>query len=153
VLVFTLALTLATGVLFGLAPALQVRRPDLVSALKAAAMAPSRRRLGLRTVTVVGQVAFSLLLLIGTGLFLRSLDRASRIDPGFDAQHLLAVSFNLETAGYDPTRTLAFCRRAGEAVAALPGVRAAAAGINRPLSQGLGGAFFLPGHDIPDPRE
>jgi len=154
VLLFTLALTLLTGVLFGLVPALQIRRPDLVPALKAASTPPPvRRGLSLRTVTVVGQVAFSLLLLIGTGLFLRSLESASHIDPGFDAPHLLAVSFNLEGAGYDPVRALDFCRRASETVAALPGVRAAAAGLNRPLSQGLGGGFFIPGRDVPSPRE
>jgi predicted permease len=157
VLLFTLALTVLTGVLFGLVPALQIRRPDLVSALKAASTPPPSRSslggLGARTATVVGQVAFSLLLLIGTGLFLRSLERASHIDPGFDAPHLLAVSFNLETVGYDTTRALDFCRRARETVSTLPTVRGASVGLDRPMNWGLGGRFFIPGRDIPSPRE
>ncbi|HZF07711.1 MAG TPA: ABC transporter permease [Thermoanaerobaculia bacterium] len=153
VLLFTLVLSLLTGVLFGLAPALHASRPDLATALKSGGAPPPRHGLGARTLPVVGQVAFSLLLLLGTGLFLRSLARATRIDPGFDAPHLLALSFNLEAQGYDPVRALDFCRRASEAVAALPGVRSAAAGLNRPLNQGLGGSFFLVGRSSPPPRE
>lgn len=152
VLGFALAATLLTGVVFGLAPALQTLRADLVGALKSGAVAAqSRRRFGLRELLVTGQIALSLLLLVGTGLLLRSLDRAQNSDPGFAASRLLSVSFDLPAAGYDGKRALEFCRRAVERARALPGVKSAAIGLNRPLFPGVGGLFFIEKHASPPP--
>jgi hypothetical protein len=91
VLGFTLALSLVTGVVFGLAPALQSSRPDLLPSLKDESYSPvrSQRRFTMRNLLVVAQVALSLALLIGAGLFLRSLWRIQNVHPGFDADKVL----------------------------------------------------------------
>jgi predicted permease len=151
VLGFALALTLLTGLLFGLVPALQTARTDVVGALKN--QAPPPRRFAGRALLVIGQIGLSLLLLIGTGLFLRSLRQAQRIDPGFDAEHLLVLSINPGAEGYGDVRGLDLCRRAEERAAGLPGVAAAALGANRPLEAGLGGRFFIDGRSSPSPQD
>src|SRR5262249_42400318 len=133
---FTVALTLLTGVLFGLLPALQTARVEVVGALKNQAAPP--RRLAGRGALVVGQIALSLLLLVGTGLFLRSLRRAGGFAPGSAAARLLVLSVTPAAAGYDDRRGLDYCRRAVARAAAVPGVVAAAVGENRPLEPGLG---------------
>jgi predicted permease len=93
VLAATVAVTLATALLFGLAPALRASRPDVVGALKGAPAAGGRgRRFTLRGALVVAQVAMSLLLLVGAALFVRTLQGAARIDPGFRAEKLLLVA-------------------------------------------------------------
>ncbi|MGH9798289.1 MAG: ABC transporter permease, partial [Candidatus Polarisedimenticolia bacterium] len=106
VLLFTLALSVVTGLLFGLAPALHASRPDLVVDLKDRSAQPSGagRRFNLRSVLVVAQVALSLVSLIGAGLFLRSLRNAQQIDPGFETRDLLVTGFDTATVGYDQTR-------------------------------------------------
>ncbi len=151
VIVFAILATLATGVLFGLMPAFQTARTEVVGALKN--LTPPPRRMRSRSALVVGQIALSLLLLIGTGLFLRSLRQAEHIDPGIAAGHLLVLSFNPGAEGYDERRGLDYCRRAVEVATALPGVRAAALGANRPLEPGLGGRFFIDGRPSPSPRD
>jgi putative ABC transport system permease protein len=94
VLAFTALVALCAGALFGLAPALRTSRPGLVDALKADAATVSigRQRLALQKVLVVSQVAMSLLLLVGALLFLRSLNHAAAIDPGFRSDHVLVVN-------------------------------------------------------------
>ena len=151
VLGFALALTLLTGILFGLLPALQTARVEVVGALKNQAAPP--RRLGGRSVLVVGQIALSLLLLVGTGLFLRSLREAEGIDPGIAADHLLVLSVSPAAAGYDDRRGLDYCQRAVARAAAVPGVVAAAVGENRPLEPGLGGRFFIEGRQTPSAED
>jgi macrolide transport system ATP-binding/permease protein len=123
VLGFTLAAALATGVLFGLAPALRSARTDLVTALKEepSASPARRRRLPLAEGLVVAQVVLSVVALVGAGLFLRSLGNVLDLDPGFERQRLAFVSFDLGAQGYDRPRAEAFYRRAVEAAAALPG--------------------------------
>src|SRR5262249_45008973 len=90
VLLFTIGVSLVTGVLFGLAPAIQASRPDLVVELKEKSSAPtgSNKLFSLRNLLVTAQVALSLIALVGAGLFLRSLQNAQRINPGFDTDHL-----------------------------------------------------------------
>jgi predicted permease len=151
VLAFALVLTLVTAVLVGMAPAAQTVRTDVLSALKNQAAAA--RRMGGRGALVVGQIALSLLLLIGTGLFLRNLRQAQAIAPGFAAERLLVLSVDPGAEGYDDQKGLDFCRRAAERVAALPGVRAAALGANRPLERGLGGRFLIEGRQSPSPQD
>jgi predicted permease len=122
---FTLAVTLATGTLFGLAPALRATRFDLVSSLKDNAGASAgRARLALHNVLVVAQVALSLFLLIGAGLFVRSLQNLKNLDAGFDRENV--VLFGLDTGrGYTPAQRVTLQRQVLERLEALPGARAA----------------------------
>ncbi|HSG40250.1 MAG TPA: ADOP family duplicated permease, partial [Thermoanaerobaculia bacterium] len=136
VLAFTLGLSLLTGFLFGLVPALQSSRPSLVPALKQGADASPGspgRKLGLRQILVAAQVSLSLVALIAALLFLRSLTNAQRIEPGFDRERLLLVSFNLDNLGYDEPRGEALLTGLVERVKSLPGVRSAAVGENLAL--------------------
>jgi predicted permease len=150
VLLFTLALSVVTGLLFGLAPALHASRPDLVVDLKDRSAQPSGagRRVNLRSALVVAQVALSLVSLIGAGLFLRSLRNAQRIDPGFETRDLLVVGFDTATVGYDQTRALEFQRLLVERTAALPGVKSAALTSTQPMGGGgFGRTVFPEGKD------
>lgn len=136
VLTFALIVSILTGLLFGLTPALQASRQDLVSTLKdeSGTSAGGYRQSRLRNAFVIPQVALSLLLLIGAGLFIRSLRNASTIDPGFDTHNLLLLSVNLRLHGYDDARGKEFFRQLMERVESLPGVESAAFGSQTPLS-------------------
>jgi predicted permease len=139
VLAFTLAVSVATALLFGLVPAMGLTRPDLVPALKNdAGGRPSIRRLRLRTVLVSGQVALSLLLLIGAGLFIRTLTNFRSLDAGFEASHVLVASLNPGLSGYTPERQRAFFAELRQRLEALPGVVSVSA-ADQPL---LGGAYI-----------
>ena len=100
VLLFAFAVSLVTGLLFGLAPAAQSTRPELAPALNAARPAGSAKSL-LRSVFVVGQVALTLLLLIVAGLFLKVLGQAAAIDPGFEAEGVLAAAVDSSLLGLE----------------------------------------------------
>jgi putative ABC transport system permease protein len=126
VLLFTFGLSLATAFLFGLVPALQASRPEMVTALKGNETRAEGGRLPLRNLLVVAQVALSLVSLIGATLFLLSLRNALRIDPGFDSDHLLTASFDLDSSGYDEARGEQLLQRMVERARTLPGVRNAA---------------------------
>jgi predicted permease len=149
VLGYTLLLSLLTGVLFGLAPALQASRAELVTELneKGSRAAGGRRWFSLRNLLVVGQVAFSLVALIGAGLFLRSLNNARRINPGFETEKLLALTFNVDAQGYDKARGMEHYRRVVERVEAIPGVILAAIASNRPLGGGFTRSVFVEGQE------
>jgi predicted permease len=136
VLVFTLAASLLTGLMFGLAPALESSRPDLVTALKDGADNRAGRRISLRQALVVTQVALSLALLIGAGLFLRSLSRALSFDPGFASQNLLIASLETRGAAMSKEQGQAFYRQALERIGSLPGVRSATLAAIIPISGG-----------------
>ena len=127
VLLFTLSVSVLAGVLFGLAPALGAARAALVPALKdgKAAADPRWRRLDLRSALVVGQVGLSLMLLVAAGLLVRSLRRTQAIDPGFDAERLVAAPLQIHLLRYTRERGVQFYRRLVEDVAALPGVQGA----------------------------
>ena len=153
VLAFAFILSLATGVIFGLAPALQASRPDLVPALKDedSAAAQGRRRFNLRNLLVVAQVALSLVLLIGAGLFLRSLNNAQSIDPGFDAEKILNAQLNINLLRYTKTQGQEFYRQVVERVEALPGVESATLARVVPLSGGgRTSSLFLEGQEPAD---
>ena len=112
-LLFALLLSLATGVGFGLLPALRASGTGLVESLKArGGETPRRRLIALRDALVVAQVAGSLVLLVGAGLFLRSLSRAQAIDPGFDPERALVFSLDLAAQGYDEAARRGLLRRA-----------------------------------------
>ena len=125
VFAFTVGLSLATGVLFGLAPALQTTRPDLIPSLQDATSATGGQGRRLRGTLVVAQVALSLVLLIGAGLFVRSLQTALATHPGFNSDGVLLADLDLSLQGYDATRGLDFYARLIEGVDSLPGVQAA----------------------------
>ncbi|HZS04926.1 MAG TPA: ABC transporter permease [Blastocatellia bacterium] len=134
VLGFTFGISLLTGILFGLAPALAASKPDLVAALKEGEGMAGHGRTRLRGAFVVAQVALSLLLLVGAGLFLRSLGNASAIDPGFDPDNLLAMTMDLQLQGYDRARGKNFSRQLLDRVRAVPGVEAATLAEYLPLN-------------------
>jgi len=149
VLLFTIAVTVAAGILFGLAPALQSARPDTVSAVKGEA---SRKAGGSRMSSglVVLQIALSLLLLVTSGLFIRSLQGATRLDPGFDEpRNLVVASVNPRLQGYEAERARQFFDRLLEDVRALPETRAV--GISDWLPLGLSGSdrgVSVPGYEF-----
>src|SRR5262249_14797350 len=131
VLAVTVALSVGTGVLFGLAPAIQSTRVDLVSALKQTRAGEHRLRLrsGLRLslsqVLVVSQVAISLLILVAAGLFVRTLTNLNSVALGFNRENLLLVSINARQAGYKDEALLRFYQDLQKRFNGIPGVRSA----------------------------
>ena len=137
VLLFTLGVALAAALLFGMAPALQLSRVDVNSALREEGRGSSlgRRRSRSSDVLVVGQVALSLVLLIGAGLLVRSFVRLLRVDPGFDTQNVLTMNVSLSTLKYaKPDQQIGFFDDVLRRVSAVPGVRNAAISAALPLS-------------------
>ena len=132
VLLFTAAAGLLTTLLFGLAPAIQSARTDLVSALKNAA--ERFRRWQPREFLVTAQIALSVVLLVATAMVVHSLQRALTINIGFNPLNAAAVGVDLGLAGYDDIRGQEFQRRLALKVAALPGVQSAAIADTIPLS-------------------
>ena len=127
VLAFTFSVSVATGIFFGLAPALQASRLDIVTALKtedALARAGSRRS-RLRAAFVMAQVTLSVVLLVGAGLFIRSLQQAHTIDPGFEVERALTVPVNLGLLRYKKEEGQNFYRELLARVEAQPGVERA----------------------------
>jgi macrolide transport system ATP-binding/permease protein len=133
-LLFTLIVSLVTGALFGLAPALQATKTDLVSALKDSASLSGYRRSRLRGGLIVAQISMSMLLLIVAGLVIRSLQRVKTLDLGFEPELRLMMSFSLSLQGYDVAQAEQFQRRLMERVRAMPGVKSASYTIFPPLS-------------------
>jgi predicted permease len=138
VLAFTAAITVLTGVVFGLAPALQARRTDLVTALKAGSrsVVSTRRWLGAAEMLVAGQIAVSLVLLVGASLFARSLLNLEGQPLGFDREHVLLARINPRMAGYSPTTVEPLYRKLYDRLAALPGIRSATLARYSPLGGG-----------------
>jgi predicted permease len=125
VLGFTAAVAIVSGILFGLTPALQATKPNVASTLKeqAGSVLASASQVRYRKVLVVAQVALSLLLLVGAGLFLRSLRNLNNVDAGFRADRLIGFSVNPTLNGYTSARAIALFDRIGERLRSLPGVR------------------------------
>jgi predicted permease len=145
VLFFTLAISIATGVLFGLAPALRAARIDLNAAMKAGGRSAqgeggfgsSRRRL--RSLLVVAEVAISLMLLIGAGLLVRSFIRLQNVSPGFEADGVVSMRLGSTTRPFaDREAALAFFRPFGEALASVPGVSSRGAVSALPFTASVG---------------
>jgi predicted permease len=148
VLGFSLALTLATGIVFGLAPALQASRPDLNTVLKDSGAGVIQAGSGgfLRSALVAAQVGVCMVLLIAAGLLLRGLYVAQTIDPGFRMQGVAGVSFDLEGLGYDDQRAALFQRNLLQRLTGLAGVDSVAQAGEIPLSNDhRGTSFSLPG--------
>jgi predicted permease len=135
-LLFTLALSVFTGLLFGLAPALQASRAEVASTLREqpAALASAGGAARFRRILVVVQLALSLLLLVGAGLFARSLFNLLRVDPGFRTERLLTFAVDPSLNGYTKERGFALFHDLQERLARLPGVAAAGAASPGPLT-------------------
>jgi predicted permease len=132
---FTFGVTLLTAVLFGIVPALRSTRPDLVPALKEdAAGATGAPRITLRKALVVVQVALSLLLLVGAGLFVRSLGNLREIDLGFRPERTIIVTIDPTGNGYQGQRLRDFYERLRAGALRLPGVQSASLARIAPLS-------------------
>jgi predicted permease len=133
VLTFALVLSIATGILFSLIPALQSSKPQLVPALKDESSMAGFRRSNLRNLLVIAQVGLSLVLLISAGLIVRSLQAAQKMRPGFNPEKAVAISFDVSLGGYDEVRGRAFQKQVLERARALSQVEYAALTDNLPL--------------------
>ena len=149
VLGFALVATLASGVLFGLVPALQASKPDLQTAMKSDMTGAGRRSGSRLQGTLVGtQVAVCMVLMVSAGLLLRGLYATQTVEPGFMYENVAVASFDLTGAGYDAARASVFQRQLVERVGSLPGVEAVAQVARAPLSEGrMGGMARLPGQE------
>ncbi|MCM3900449.1 MAG: ABC transporter permease [Pyrinomonadaceae bacterium] len=130
VLAFTFGLTLLTGIVFGLVPALEAARFDLTDSLKEGGknIGGGARSQRLRSLFVVTQVALALVLLIGAGLLMKSLNRLQSVEPGFEPDNLLTMQINLPGRKYDTDRkSIDFFKRAIEQLQVIPGVETAGA--------------------------
>ncbi len=144
-LLATTALAIATTIVFGLAPALTATSFDVLPVLKDDGTTATLARGGtrMRGVLVVAQVAVSLALLITAGLFLQSLSRAMRIDPGFDPRGAVSASFDLNLQSYSAARRDAFVAQLLDRALAAPGVASAAVATNLPLTGRSDGAEVI----------
>jgi len=137
VLLYAFVLSVGAGILFGLAPAWSVARPVIVSALKGEdVLGRPDRAWSLRNLLVVSQISMSPVLLSATGLFLRSLGNASRIDIGFRSKGVLMMSVDPRLHGYSPERSVQLLTTVRQRIATLPGVISAACTDAVPLSGG-----------------
>jgi putative ABC transport system permease protein len=146
---FGLVTALAVSLLFSLAPAIQLLRPDLVEALKQTAMT-RRGVLNLRRAMVSLQIGLSVLLLMGAGLFVRTLENLRRVNAGFNTTHLVTFHINPLQAGYKQPQIEALERRVMDVMRAQPGVKAVAASDDQELAgNGQGGNVTVEGYTPP----
>jgi predicted permease len=153
VLIFTMAVAVVTGIIFGLGPAMHSARVDLNDALKASSrsLASGGR---LRGVMIISEVALAMILLTGAGLLLRSFLRLESVDPGFHPQNLLTMRLGLASARY-PQRVQqsAFYDRVLERTAAVPGVSSAAIANALPVNRAIGYFFNIEGRAALEPAK
>lgn len=154
VMLFAAGVSVLTGLLFGLAPALQSVRAQLAPALKNEAVAERLRRFQMRDVLISAQVALSVLLLIGSVLVLRSLQHALSIPLGFDPRNVAMVGFDLQLQGYSDAQARAFKKRVLERVRQMPGIESAAMIDSVPLSLNWNNSgVLIEGKPIPKAAE
>jgi len=152
VLIFAFLVSLGTGILFGLLPALQATKTDLIQALKDDPPAGGLSRSWLKNGLIVFQVALSLLLLIGGGLMIRGLQRAQTLDLGFNPLNVVEASFDLRLQGYDEARGSEFQKALLEGIRAIPGVEAAGLASMVPVDLHFGSTrIFIEGQAIERP--
>ena len=152
VLLFSLALSLLTGILFGIFPALQASRANVHDALKEGGRSASTsgKRANLRDILVAAEVAVSLVLLVGAGLMTKSLWHVLQADAGIAPAHVLTAQFSLPDKNYDsPAKRRTFVQELTAKLQALPGVEAA--GVKQPLLGGWQSAYLIAGRPTPDP--
>jgi putative ABC transport system permease protein len=153
-LAFTFGISIITGLIFGLAPALQISRPNLAESLKESGRGsgPSASRNRLRSVLVVSEIALTLVLLVCAGLLIRTVMRLRTVDTGFNAQNILAMNVGLPGIKYPkPENQVAFYKQVTERIASLPGVKATGTTSVLPLSDNFDGRGLLV-EDHPKPR-
>ena len=139
VLLFTLGITLLTGILFGLAPALHLSRADLITPIR-------NRRPRARGAMVIAEVAVALVLLVGAGLFLRTFQALHQMPAGFDARHVLTMETALAGNRFDTTAAVtAMVGETEERIRAIPGVVAVAVAPSVPLESSIGMTFNVDG--------
>ncbi len=153
VLAFTLAISAFTGLIFGLAPALHASKLDVSGSLKEGGRTgEGHRRTSARSLLLIGEVAMSLILLVGAGLLVKSFLRLQEVKPGFNPERVLIASLSLPGAKYkEEQQRIDFYRQLTERLKALPGVEAAGAGVNLPLGAsdyGIGRAFVPEGRPL-----
>ena len=141
------AAVLGTGLMIGLVPALHAGDPDLVGSLKTGAREGGGRRSITRTLLVVVQAALSLVLLVGAGLFVRSLAKAQAVDLGFVADRVLVVRLDVTGAGYSTEESMALYDRLYERMTAMPGVERASLAYTEPFETTIEYAITIPGRD------
>jgi len=142
---FTAAVTLITGILFGLAPAWMASRAEISSTLKETGQSATRRRRGLSGKSIVAfQIALSTLLVVGAGLFTRTLFALNTVDVGFDADHLLLFEVAPPVARYPAGKDLLLHAQLEQRFAALPGVKAVTAAATPYIADNLNNYEFLP---------
>ena len=153
VLLFTIVIAVATGILFGLVPALQMSRTDLNTTLREGGRSGTADRSGqsVRRVLVVVEVALALMLLTGAGLLIRSFARLQGVDPGFDTHNVLTFTLSLPHAKYpSDTATNAFFDAVLPRIRAVPGVHDAAAVSDMPFGGGWStGSYNVEGYTPP----
>jgi len=145
VFAYAFLVTLATGLLFGLLPALRASKRDLHTAMKGASTVGQRSEGRLQGALIGAQVALSMVLMVGAALLLRGLYEAQTVKPGFRYEGVAVVSFDLTRGGYDEARAAVFQRQVVDRVSALPGVDGAAQAQWAPLTGDFQMMAALPG--------
>ena len=152
VLGFALAISALTGFLFGLVPALQASKLDVSGSLKEGGRSgEGHRQTSARNLLLIGEVALSLMLLIGAGLLIKSFLRLQEVRPGFNPHHVLVTSLALPGAKYKDQQRPEFFRRLAQRLEVLPGVQAVGGGITLPLGASnyeIGRAFIPEGRSL-----
>ncbi len=154
VLLFALAVSIASGMIFGLMPAWQTTRPDLVPALKdeGGAAGPRRSRLG--SALVIVQIALSLVLLVAAGLIVRSLQQVQMIGPGFAIDRTITMSVDLGLQGYTEARGMEFYKELIASAEVLPGVDSVSLASHLPLAMNRNTtSIYIEGQPVPRPSE
>ncbi|MFN2566362.1 MAG: ADOP family duplicated permease [Gemmatimonadaceae bacterium] len=147
VLGYTALAALATGLLAGLAPALQASSPRLTAALKEGAREGRAHRAPARRALLLVQAALTVVLLVGTGLFVRSLRRIEALPLGMDVDRVLVATLSLSGTSYKPPEVEEIYRRLEDAARAMPGVRSAAIGTSLPFATAWAEEVRVPGRD------
>ncbi len=153
-LAFTFGISIITGLIFGLAPAVQISKPNLAESLKESGRGsgPSASSNRLRSVLVVSEIAMTLVLLVCAGLLIRTVMRLRKVDTGFNAQKTLAMNIGLPGIKYPkPKDQISFYTQVTERIAALPGVKAVGTTSVLPLSDNFDGRGLMV-EDHPKPR-
>ena len=147
VFAYTFLVSLITGVVFGLAPAIESTKANLTTALRTTGNRPRVTRSPLRNLLVIGQVAVSLVLLIGAGLLVRGLQQAQSADLGFDQKNLLVLTLDRATQDFDEARALTLYAQLSERLKALPGVEAVSLAGVVPFAGVREAAIEIEGHE------
>jgi predicted permease len=149
VLIFTVGAALLTAVLIGLVPAIKATQPNLVDALNVGGRGGTVgwRRNRFRSTLVISEIALAIVALVGAGLFIRSMQHAQRIDPGFESKNLFVFAFDLGALHYEENRGQQYFRAAMERAKACPGVESATIASNYPFAGGLLRTVFPEGQD------